>query len=38
MLIPQAMGMKIKIYDTEMRTRDEREIRHPDFDKRRGQV
>lgn len=28
--------MKIKIYDTEIRTRDERETRHADFDKKKG--
>ena len=28
--------MKVKIYDTEMRTRDEREIRCPDFEKKKG--
>ena len=31
-LFPQAMDMKIKVYDTEIRTRDEREIQHPEFD------
>ena len=28
--------MKIKVYDTEIRTRDERETHHADFDKKKG--
>jgi hypothetical protein len=28
--------MKVKVYDSEIRTRDEREILHLDFDKRKG--
>ena len=30
----QDKGMKIKVYDTEIRTKDEREIRHPEFNKK----
>ena len=33
---PQAVFMKVKVYETEIRNRDEREIRHPDFDKKKG--
>jgi len=33
---PQAVFMKIKVYDKELRTLDEREVHHPDFDKRKG--
>ena len=32
----QAVFMKVKVYETEIRNRDEREIRHPDFDKKKG--
>ena len=34
----QPIVMKIKVCDTEMRTRDEREILYPNIDKRRGHV
>ena len=34
----QAIGMKVKVCDTEMRTKDEREILYPNAVKRRGYV
>lgn len=36
--IPQAVYMKVKVYETEIRTRDERETCNPVLDKRKGQV
>ena len=32
----QPIGMKVKVCDTEMRTRDEREILYPTLDKKKG--